>query len=153
MFAEIGCLFFVVARDGRTDPDDAYAAEVDRWLAAGNQNAAELLRRLQAQGYRASYDAVRRIVNRRLGSAGRPGPRAGPVVVAPPPLHSSRQLSFEFIRQPEDRVADEQARLDKLRAYEGTLQEGLDLAGEFAEMVRRRSAVPLTEWLAKAELS
>jgi transposase len=33
------------------------------------------------------------------------------------------------------------------------LQEGLDLAGGFAEMVRRRSAAPLAEWLSKGEVS
>ena len=112
-----------------------------------------MFRELQGQGCAASYDAVRRFVNRRLGSTGRPGPRTGPAVVPPPPVPSARQLSFEFIRRPEKRKADEQARVDKLRAGEGTLPEGLHLAGEFADLVRRQSAMPLTTWLATAEAS
>jgi transposase len=45
----------------------------------------------------------------------------------------------------------EQVRLNKLRSSEPALQEGLDLAGEFAEMVRRRGGTSLAEWLAKVE--
>jgi hypothetical protein len=103
-----------------------------------------------AQGCRAGYDSVRRYVSRRLGSTGRPGPRAGdikPAAAAPP---SERKLSFEFIRRAEDREASEQARLDKLRDAD-ELREALGLAAEFAGMVRKQVAVPLTEWLAKAE--
>jgi transposase len=131
----------------------AYAAEIERWVEGGGRNTAELFRELKSRGCEASYDAVRRFVNRRLGSTGRPGPRTGPAVVPPLPPPSARQLSFEFIRRPEEREADEQARLDKLWACDGTLREGLDRAGEFAEMVRQRSGVPLADWLAKAEKS
>jgi hypothetical protein len=113
-----------------------------------------LTRELKAEGCRASYDAVRRYPARRLGSTGRPGPRVGPlsppVVPAPP---SARKLSFEFIRRPEDRGAEEQARVDKLRLSGTTLREGLDLAAEFAEMVRRRPKPSLAEWLTEAEAS
>jgi transposase len=62
-------------------------------------------------------------------------------------------LSFEFIRRPEEREPEEQARLDKLRNCEASLREGLDLAGEFAEMVRQRSGLSLAEWLTKAKAS
>jgi transposase len=131
----------------------AYAAEVEQWIEAGGRNAAELYRELKGRGCAVSYDAVRRFVKRRLGSTGRPGPRTGPVVVRPPPLPSARQLSFEFIRRPERREVDEQTRMDKLRACDAVLQEGLDLAGEFAEMVRKQADVPLTTWLLKVEKS
>jgi transposase len=132
---------------------DAFAASINRWIEGGGANTAELFRQLQQAGCPASYDAVRRYVNHRLGSTGRPGPRKGSAIVpavAPP---SARKLSFEFIRRPENRQADEQARLDRLRCHEATLHEGLGLAEEFAEMVRKRSKVPLSDWLAKAEQS
>jgi hypothetical protein len=133
---------------------DALAGHIGAWAERGGRNAAELYRALAGLGFRGSYGAVRRYLARRLGSTGRPGPRVGPLspptVPAPP---SARKLSFEFIRRPEDQTADEQARLDKLRGCEPSLREGLDLAGEFAEMVRKRSKVSLGEWLAKAEAS
>jgi transposase len=130
---------------------DAYATQVEEWLAGGGRNAAELYRELAARGCRAGYDAVRRCVNRRLGSTGRPGPRTGDVKPAPPAPPSARKLSFEFIRRAEDREASEQARLDKLRGADEGLRAALDLAAEFAAMVRKQAAVPLAEWLTKAE--
>ena len=54
----------------------AFAAHVDAWIGGGGRNAAELHRDLAARGCRASYDAVRRHVARRLGSAGRAGRRS-----------------------------------------------------------------------------
>ena len=111
----------------------------------------ELFRELRSAGCRAGYDSVRRYVSRRLGSTGRPGPRTGDIKPAAPPPPSERKLSFEFIRRAEDREASEQARLDKLREADGGLREALDLAAEFAGMVRKQVAVPLAEWLAKAE--
>jgi transposase len=131
-----------------------FAAHVAGWVERGGRNAAELYRELVGLGFRGSYDAVRRYLARRLGSTGRPGPRVGPLSPpAAPAPPTARKLSFEFIRRPEDRTAEEQARLEKLRGCEPALREGLDLAGEFAGMVRQRCAVPLAEWLAKAEAS
>jgi transposase len=133
---------------------DGFADYIDTWIERGERNAADLYRELVGQGLKASYDAVRRYLVRHLGSTGRPGPRTGPLatpVVPSPP--SARQLSFEFVRKPEDRKTDEQSRMDKLHAGASVLREGLDLAGEFAKMVRKRSQVTLTEWLVKAEVS
>ncbi len=131
---------------------DRFAGHIGGWIERGGRNAADLYRELVGLGYRGGYDAVRRYLARRLGSTGRPGPRVGvltpPAGPAPP---SPCKLSYEFIRRPEERKANEQARLDRLRGSGPALREGLDLAGEFAEMVRRRGHTPLAEWLAKAE--
>jgi transposase len=133
---------------------DPLAGQIDAWVGSGGRNAAELYRELAGRGFQGSYDAVRRYLARRLGSTGRPGPRVGPLPPpAAPPPPSARQLSFEFIRKPEDRKAEEQGRLDRLRSGVAGLREGIDLAGEFAQMVRKRSKAPLGEWLVKAEAS
>jgi transposase len=133
---------------------DPYAGHIGGWIGRGGRNAADLHRELAGLGFRGSYDAVRRYLARRLGSTGRPGPRVGPLSAPSPPAPpSARKLSFAFIRRPEDREAEEQARLDRLRGCGADLREGLALAGELAEMVRRRSKVPLGEWLAKAGAS
>jgi transposase len=140
---------------GRVRPNllAGFTETIEDWLAAGNRNAAALHRQLQERGCRAGYDAVRRLVNQRLGSGGKLGPRAEstrPLPVAPP---SGRQLSFEFIKRPEKRKAEEQGRLDRLQKTDTTLEQALDLAGEFAAMIRKSSSVSLTEWLAKAAQS
>jgi transposase len=133
---------------------DPFATFIDAWITRGGRNAAELARELEAQGFTGSYDAVRRYVARHLGSTGRPGPRIGPLPVsASSATPSARRLSFAFIRRPEKRASDEQAWLEQLRGCEPTLAEGLQLAGEFAEMVRKVSSQSLTVWLAKAAAS
>jgi transposase len=127
---------------------DGFGSVIDVWIADGGRNAAELHRELMGRGCRASYDAVRRHLARRLGSTGRPGPRTGPLQSPAPPPPSARQLSFEFIRRPEDRAAEEQRHLDRLRAGAVELREGLDLAAEFAAQVRKAGSMTFADWLA-----
>jgi transposase len=57
---------------------DEHATFIDCWIAAGDRNSADLYRLLTEQGCRASYDAVRRYLNRKIGSTGQPGRRTGP---------------------------------------------------------------------------
>ena len=128
---------------------DALASFIASWIEAGGRNAAALHRELAGRGCGASYDAVRRYLARRLGSTGRPGPRVGAVKPpAPPAPPSARKLSFEFIRRPAERAAEEQGRLDRLRAGDAELREGLDLAAEFAAQVRKAGKLTWSEWLA-----
>jgi transposase len=140
---------------GRQPPTqvDAFAPFIDAWVARGGRNAAALYRELRSRGNRVGYDAVRRCLRRRLGSAGRPGPRPEVTVRPAPAPPSARQLSFEFIRRPENREEEQQARLDLLCANIPRVHEGVTLATEFAEMVRKESELPLAEWLAQAEQS
>lgn len=131
----------------------SFAPFIEFWVASGGRNAAELYRQLQAQGSKAGYDAVRRFLRRLLRSSGRPGPRTGVVVPAVTPMPTARKLSFEFIRRPEDRKAEEQARVDRLRAGAPNRQEGLGLVAELAEMLRKESRMSLREWLTKVRQS
>jgi transposase len=138
-------------RRGRTQLD-GFADHIKRWIAAGGRNAADLFRELQAQGCAAGYDAVRRYVSRRLGSTHRPGPRTAPCAPPPPPRPSARQLSFEFLKRAEKREAEEQARVDRLRAGP-VLREALGLAESFAALVRKQATASLSDWLVQAEQS
>ncbi len=131
---------------------DAFTVQVDAWVGRGERNAADLHRELVAQGCRASYDAVRRFVQRRLGSTGRPGPRVGPLTPpAAPAPPSTRQLSFAFIRREEDRTEEQQRHVERLEAGGEPLHEGLQLAAAFAALVRKSATGSLGDWLAKAE--
>lgn len=137
---------------GRRTPTqlDGFASLIDDWVKAGGRNAAELYRELAGRGCRAQYDSVRRYLARRVGSTGRPGPRVGPLKPpAPPPPPSARKLSFEFIRRPEDRTSEEQGHLERLRASDAGLREGLDLAAEFAAQIRKSGKQTFADWLAE----
>lgn len=130
---------------------DRFAEFISEWIARGGSNAAELYRDLEQRGYAASYDAVRRYLARRIGTTGRPGPRT--IVVKPPvaPPPSSRKLSFEIVRRPDERNVEQQQRLEALRAGDPALRSGLDLAIGFADLVRRKSTISFAEWLKAVE--
>jgi transposase len=125
-------------------------ALIDAWISGGGRNVAQLHRDLTAGGCHACYETVRRHVARRLGSTGH---RDVPRKPSAPPVPSARQLSFDCIRQPQDRDVDEQRRVDRLRAADAMLREGLDLAAEFAALVRKAGKMSLADWLATAERS
>src|SRR5262249_24328723 len=60
---------------------------------------------------------------------------------------------FEVIRRPQDRDVAEQQRLERLRAADARLREGLELAEGFAALFRKASSRSLADWLAGAERS
>jgi transposase len=134
-------------------PLSAFTVSIAAWIKKGGRNAAQLHRDLVRQGCQASYDMVRRYVAGRLGSTGRRGPRVGPLRPPAQRLPSARRLSFDFIRRPQDRDGEAQQRLDRLRAGDAELREGLDLAAELAALPRKVGTVGLADWLAAAERS
>jgi transposase len=139
---------------GRRGPSlvAAYREEIEAWLAAGHSNTAELFRLLKAKGCVASYDAVRRYANRRLGSSGKPGRRssANPPKPTAPEAPSSHKLSFQFACPKEAKAGGEPSFLDTVRGRLPALDAALAVAGEFAGMIRRTATTTLTDWLAKA---
>jgi transposase len=139
-------------RRRRSGMDD-HREWVDARVAEGKINASELHRELAARGVRLSYATVRRSLTDRLGRAGKSRPRANaakPKPIRPP---SPRQLSFDWVRRPEKRTVEAQARLDKIRAASPDLTTALDLADEFTALIRKRSSGTLGEWLTRAESS
>jgi transposase len=134
---------------------DAHREWIDARIAEGRINASELHRELAARGVRLSYATVRRYLTKRLGRAGKTRPRlnaAKPKPKATPPP-SAKQLSFDWIRRPENRTAEAEVRLDKIRAARPDLTIALDLADEFTALIRKRSTGTLKEWLLRAEVS
>ncbi len=120
---------------------------MDAWIRQGGNNAAEWYRELCEQGCRASYDAVRRFVSRRMGSSGRPGPRVGPLTTPAPPAPSARQLSFAVIRREENRTEEQRRQVEHLQAGDVVLREGLGLAESLATLVRKTTPGTLGDWL------
>jgi transposase len=133
---------------------DKYRAEIDRRIAEGCTNAAKLHRELVWQGCRHSAVSVRRYVRKRLAAAGKSPARVNAAKPPPaPPLPSARQLSFDWVRRRENREDEQQARLDAIRGRSTELSAALDLADEFAALIRKLSPRTLTTWLARAEAS
>jgi transposase len=84
---------------------------------------------------------------------GRTRARTNPTKPPIPPPPSRRRLAFEWVRQPEDRKPEEQRRLDAIRASSAEVTSSLDLADQFAGLIRRWAGEGLSTWLAKGEAS
>jgi hypothetical protein len=138
---------------GRPRPSrvDAHREWIDARLAEGLTNVVELHRQLTERGFQGSYGSVWRYVSKRLGAAGKEHRRSTGASPPVPPVPSAKQLSFEWVRRPEKRKPAEQARLDAIRAGSDELRTALDLADEFAELIRQRSQGTLSDWLTRGE--
>jgi transposase len=140
-------------RRRRRSAMDAHREWLDARIAEGKLSASELHRELTARGVRLSYGTVRRALTERLGRAGKSRPRANAAKPRPNRPPSPRQLSFDWVRRPENRTAEAQARLDKIRAASPDLTAALDLADEFKGLIRKQSRGTLRDWLTRAEAS
>jgi transposase len=132
---------------------DAHREWIDARIAEGRINASELHGELASKGVRLSYATVRRYVTKRLGRAGKARPRVNAAKPKPAPPPSPKQLSFDWVRRPEKRTVEAQTRLDKIRAASPDLTAALDLADDFAALIRKRTTGTLKEWLSRAEVS
>ncbi len=132
---------------------DKYRAEIDRRIAVGCTNAAHLHRDLAARGCRLSYPSVRRYVTKRLAGAGKARARVNAARAPAPPLPSAKQVPFDWVRRREDREDEQQARFEAIRGRSAELSTALDLADEFAALIRKLSQETLTAWLASPEAS
>ena len=74
-----------------------------------------------------------------VDTAGKKRERVNATRPSAPPAPSPRQLSFEWVRRPEDRKPNEQRRIDSIRAGSDELAIGFGLADEFADLLRKRS--------------
>jgi transposase len=145
-------------RRGRTQVDP-YQSDVEEWISGGGRNTKDLHRLLGEKGCRACYDAVRRYVNRFVGSTGKPGRRTG-AAKPPPSVPSARKLSFELVcppkPKPERGTIEPKAEpplWDRLRAGIADLAKTWDVASELVRMIRQELRQPLSNWLTRAEQS
>jgi transposase len=121
-----------------------------RW-AQGCHNIACLFRELVERGYQGSYASVRDNIVRRLQFDGRKTPADSASKV--PPLATSRQAAFLFLRCPEKRRGEEQETLVKLRQIDPEVDRAYDLVQQFAHMLRSRTGEHLDAWLTRVESS
>jgi transposase len=131
---------------------------LERWNA-GCHTALQLFRELQPQGYTGSYGRVAAYARRLRQAQGLPPahrrPRqALPAVVEPlgPPL-TPRRATWLVLRCPAQRTEAESQQLTQLHAHHAEVAEAIDLAQDFATLVRQRQPERLDPWLTRAMAS
>jgi transposase len=131
---------------------------LERWTA-GCQDALRLCGEIQQQGYPGSYATVARYAQRLRQAQGQ-APRQRrrrpplPVVAEPHPrLLTARQGAWLVVRHEEQRTKDDAQQLAQLRAQHADVAEAIDLAQDFAHLVRQRQPQELEPWLARAAKS
>jgi transposase len=143
------------ARRRQSRQADRYASYLRQRLEAGCQNAAQLYREIQSQGYDASYSSVTALV-RRLKS------EAPTIQKARSPANSggetppSRSVAWwlQGHRSSKPEVSKEQtAFLKRLYLLAPVLQEAGQLAQEFVRLVKKRQASELDAWFEKVSQS
>jgi transposase len=140
-------------RPGQARPNrlDRYQGWIDEQVQQGRRNAVELHQELEQRGYDGGYDAVRRYLTRRLAVLGKVRKRANAATCRQVPAPSARSLSYDLIRSPEKRTAEQQARVNIVAGIDESFREALARAEELAAMLRKQSSLSLKEWLQKAE--
>src|SRR5262249_40825707 len=143
---------------GRSVLNPYKALLLERWNA-GCHTAIQLFRELQPRGYTGSYRRVAAYVSRIRQAQGVPPRRQGrrqilPVVAEPvsQPL-TPRRATWLVLRREEQRTAAEAQQLTQLRAQQAEVAEAVDLAQDFATLVRRRQPTQLDPWLDRAATS
>ena len=138
------------------NPYKAYLLE--RWNA-GCHTAIQLFHELQPCGYTGSYRRVTAYVSRIRQAQGIPPRRQGlrqtlPVVVEPasPPL-TPRRATWLVLRRPAQRTEAEAHQITQLHTHSAEVAEAIDLAQDFAQLVRQRQPAQLDPWLERAAAS
>jgi len=131
----------------RIDPYLPYLFQ--RW-ESGCHNMVRLHQELVTQGYKGSYSSVRDHLIRRLPDGKKHGAKGAKLSPTPRP---SRQVTFLFLRRPEDLDEAEQQTLLQLRQGHSEVDLAYDLVQQFAHMLRTRTGEQLDAWLEKARSS
>jgi transposase len=150
-------------RQRRSDLGDSVlnpfkASLLERWNA-GCHTAMRLFRELRQQGYDGSYGVVAAYARRIRQAQGLPPghrrPRQPlPAVAEPscPPL-TPRRATWLVLRRETERTAAEAQQLTQLHAQSAEVAEAIDLAQDFATLVRQRQPTQLDAWLKRATAS
>ena len=131
---------------------------LERWNA-GCYTAMRLFRDLQQRGYPGSYGPVaayaRRLRHAQGLAPGQRCPRQSPPSVAEPvcqPL-TPRRATWLVLRREAKRTEAETHQLVQLREQQAAVAEAVDLAQDFAQLVRQRQPDALEPWLQRATAS
>jgi transposase len=131
---------------------------LERWNA-GCYNAMRLFRDLRQRGYGGGYGVVAAYARRLRQAQGLPlghrCPRQPVPAVAEPPCQplTPRRATWLVLRRETKRTDAETQQLTALRAQQAEVAEAMDLARDFAMLVRQRQPTQLDSWLKRATTS
>jgi transposase len=131
---------------------------LERWNA-GCYNAMRLFRDLRQRGYAGGYGVVAAYARRLRQAQGLPPghrrPRQLLPAVAEPPCQplTPRRATWLVLRRETKRTNTETQQLTALRAQQAEVAEAMDLAQDFATLVRQRQPTQLDPWLQRASTS
>ena len=131
---------------------------LERWNA-GCYNAMRLFRDLRQRGYAGGYGVVAAYACRLRQAQGLPPghrrPRQPLPAVAESPCQplTPRRATWLVLRRETKRTDTETQQLTALRAQQAEVAEAMDLAQDFATLVRQRQPTQLDPWLQRATTS
>ena len=131
---------------------------LERWNA-GCYTAMRLFRDLRQRGYAGGYGVVAAYARRLRQAQGLPPghrcPRQALPPVAEPPCQplTPRRATWLVLRREAKRTEAEAQQLAQLRAQQADVSEAIDLAQDFATLVRQRQPEALDPWLQRATAS
>jgi transposase len=131
---------------------------LERWNA-GCYTAMRLFRDLRQRGYAGGYGVVAAYARRLRQAQGLPPghrrPRQSLPAVAEPPWQplTPRRATWLVLRRAATRTEAEVQQLTHLRAQAAEVAEAIDLAQDFATIVRQRQPMQLDPWLKRATTS
>jgi transposase len=131
---------------------------LERWNA-GCYNAMRLCRDLRQRGYAGGYGVVAAYARRLRQAQGLPPghrcPRQPLPAVAEPPCQplTPRRATWLVLRRAAKRTEAEVQQLTQLHAQAAEVAEAIDLAQDFATLVRQRQPMQLDPWLKRATTS
>jgi transposase len=133
-----------------------YTPEIlTRWNA-GCREARHLFQAIQRQGYTGSYPTVARYVQRLRQAQGlrprarRPGPTLPRVVEGRHTPLTTRRATRLVLKQPLKQTDEDTQLMAHLKGQHGDLAVAIELAQDFAAIVRARQADRFDSWLARA---
>ena len=141
---------------GRSSMDPWADWIIERWNR-GQRNGRQTLRDLRGKGFTGNYATVLRYLNRLRDaqqgavphrSRARPGP---PLVAAPKQILTPRTAAWTVLRPPDRRGSEDKVLLAKMSEAAPTLAMAVNLAEEFAALVRGRAPERLDSWLQRAQ--
>jgi transposase len=147
-------------RKGRSDRGRSlltpYKAYLLRRWNEGCHEALQLFSEIKGHGYPGSYVTVARYAQRLREAQGlalrqRRSEQPLPAVAEPihPPL-TVRQAAWLVLRRPERRAPHDESVLVRLHAQHAEVAEAIELAQDFAQLVRKRTPTRLDGWLTRA---